>query len=831
MSGGGLASDGKGSMFFATGNGYASQLDSVPVNGRNPPTALEEAAVHMSINQDGSLTVVDFFMPWEKKQLDGADKGEKLHQNSTTMQKTDVVVDLGTSPLQILPSQFSCGNVKRMGVVTGKSGKTYWLDLDNLGGYQNGPNKLDSVIQVEQNENSVYAGAGVYPLEGGYIYINVIQYQTHVFKFSCNGGIPYFNKIADSPEKNAYVLGVGHGTVTSLRDQPGTGLLWTSDVEGSNLRIYNAVPNGGLLNEIKSFVTPGTTKFTRPVFGDGVAYQGTTQGFIYAYGSPVNLPLNCTSLQFGTVNLNTTTSPSTVQCKATTAVTITAATISGNPNFAITGITLPMNLAKDQLFSFQATFTPQQVGPLSSSVILNTTQQAPGFSINTPVQFRGTGQSQAPLLMVNPNTVTWNGVITGQQPNGVNQSVIISNSGNSELTITNLRYSVVGETGPWITPNGTASRTVVSAFTFYNMPTSIPPNSAVTVPINFNPLISGNCGVYVQVVSNGGTKILDVLAAGSDEPKALLEFQSLDGGWMSYDNKTPFSFGNVSQGTSRYLKLRLTNNGTNSAAPISVTVSKPPFGIPGSIIGANNQVDLAEGTLVYAGQSVTATLFCSVPRSQINVDAYNGTAMWTMNLNDPKFGKQFIQFVCNAVSDQAPPLNPVTQQGIYRYAGCFKENNPSRQLQTAIYNGPQNTNNKCIASCAAAGYIFAGTQYNQECWCGYNRPKLVTSDSNCQFPCSGNITQICGGNGVDGGGSYISLFGDIARWNGNTTDTPGPYVNPGTLGFSSLGCYTEPNNGRALPVQKNANNTVAGCLQACQGYVYSGVEYGGQWYE
>jgi hypothetical protein len=76
MSGGGLASDDKGSMFFATGNGYASQLDGVPVNGRNPPTSLEEAAVHMAINPNGSLTVVDFFMPWEKTQLDGADKGD-----------------------------------------------------------------------------------------------------------------------------------------------------------------------------------------------------------------------------------------------------------------------------------------------------------------------------------------------------------------------------------------------------------------------------------------------------------------------------------------------------------------------------------------------------------------------------------------------------------------------------------------------------------------------------------------------------------------------------------------------------------------------------------
>jgi hypothetical protein len=154
MSGGGISSDDAGSIFFGTGNGYASQLSTIPVNGRNPPSALEEAAVHMRIGDDGSLATVDFFMPWEKQQLDGQDK------------------DLGTTPLEMLPSEFACGDIKRIGVITGKIGKTYWLNLDDLGGYRNGPNNLDNVIQVTQNENSVYAGAGVYPLEGGYIYIS-----------------------------------------------------------------------------------------------------------------------------------------------------------------------------------------------------------------------------------------------------------------------------------------------------------------------------------------------------------------------------------------------------------------------------------------------------------------------------------------------------------------------------------------------------------------------------------------------------------------------------------------------------------------------------------
>lgn len=455
MSGGGIASDGQGSMFFASGNGYASQLDGVPLSGRQPPTSLEEAAVHASINDDGSLDIVDFFMPFEKVQLDGADK------------------DLGTSPLELLPSQFSCKSVERIGVVTGKSGKTYWLDLDNLGGYQNGPNKGDAALQVYQNENSVYAGAGVYPFEGGYIYINVINYQTHVFKFSCTNGVPLFTHVADTPEFNAGALGTGHGTVTSLNDAPGSGLVWVSDVEGLNLRIYDAVPVSGNLTLINSFNTPGTTKFTRIVFGDGIAYQGTTAGFLYAYGSPVNLPMNCSSpYNFGTLNLNSTSTPVAVHCQANTVLEVTSIALSGNPNFVVSGLpTLPLNVAAGSNFSFQATFAPKtglsypckhneirsanpsEVGPLSSSVIVNTTQAIAGYSINTPIELKGTAQSQDPLLRITPNIVSFSGVITGQEASGVNQSVIINNLGNGELVVSSIQYSIISETGPWITPN------------------------------------------------------------------------------------------------------------------------------------------------------------------------------------------------------------------------------------------------------------------------------------------------------------------------------------------------------------------------------------------
>ncbi|CAG8971095.1 hypothetical protein HYALB_00010672 [Hymenoscyphus albidus] len=854
MSGGGIASDDAGSIFFGTGNGYASQLSTIPVNGRNPPTAIEQAAVHMTINDDGSLTLVDFFMPWEKQQLDGADK------------------DLGTTPLEILPSEFSCGDVKRIGVITGKSGKTYWLNLDDLGGYKIGPDKLDNVIQVYQNENSVYAGAGVYPLEGGYIYINgtppfplshfillgvtmltlkylVIQFPTHVFKFACNAGIPSFTKVADSPSKNAYVLGVGHGTVTSLNGQIGTGLVWTSDVQGFNLQIYKAVPENGLLTQINQFNIPGTTKFTRPVFGDGRAYVGTTLGFIYGFGSPVNLPLNCSSpYDFGIANLNNATIAKKITCTALSQVTISNATLTGDANFVISNMpSIPATIETGGTFSFDAVFNPKAVGPLSSDVILSTTNNVAGFSTSTPVSFRGTGQSVNALLQVSPLTLAFQAVIAGNQVGGVNQSVLFNNLGNSPLSIPEIKYSIKSEDGPFIPANGTAAEPEAGSFKFMGLPSTIPGNSGVTVQVNFDTSVTGNFAAYLNVVSNGGTKIFDVLGTAGSAPVALVEFQTPDGNdWVKYEKGSNFTFGNVTENTTRQLKLRVTNNATTDGASLSITVSKPPFGIPG-IIGANNQIDLAEGTILKPGENATATLYCSVPKSQWNMDPYVGDAHWTMNVNDLEFSKQDIPFTCGAVSEQAAPLQS-NGLGYYRYTGCFKEDNPGRQLKSQLYSNVNNTQAMCIAACAAAGQTFCGTQYNRECWTGPTIPNLKVEDGNCNFPCAGDVNQICGGDGLDGTGSYISLFADMRSFDGNTTipiptpttssspaptATGGPQIRQIVGNYVFQGCYNELTvGGRALSKSTYTNDsmTLELCSSFCSEAAYFGVEYGRECY-
>lgn len=814
MSGGGLAYDGKGSMYFSTGNGYASQLkatgNSVP--GRWPPTSLEEAAVNAKINADGTLTIIDFFMPQEKVALDGADR------------------DLGTTPLQILPSDvFSCPNHRRIGVVTGKSGKTYWLNLDNLGGYQTGPNAGDAVIQIYQNENSVYAGAGVLPLSGGYVYIPVTQFKTHVFKFACDSsGNATFAKVSDSPDVNAYILGTSHGTTTSLEGEEGTGLLWISDVQGYGLRVYDPIPpsGGGPLKLLRSFNIPGVTKFSRPVFGNGRVYISTTQGYLYAFGSPVNNPLSCsTPYDFGAVYLSTTTAPLTITCRAVNQTTIQSISMADRTNFQLQSVpTLPISLFPGQKFSFTAVSSPSNVGALSSDITINVVNAVAGFSSISTVTLKASGHSTAPILAIAPNIIGFN-VIAGL-PSPL-QTSLFWNLGDTTLTFQNISFSFTSFQGPWVTPNTTDNGQLqVGDFLFAGVSSTIQPGGSAPISVLYAPTTAGPDTVYVQGFSDGGTAGVTVVGIAGTQPKAVFEFQTPDGsGWVSYSPNTPFTFGTVYEAHTNNLLFRITNGGGSDAVPLSITVSKPPYGILG-IIGKSNNVDLAEGNSVLAGQSQSANMFCSAPKSPVNVPGYNGSAEWVINTNDPNLGKQEIRFFCNAAAEQVGLLFP-NGTAQYGYVGCFKENNPGRQLATVAYTDTtNNTNGKCVNACYAQGYRFAGTQYSQECWCGQAIPIQKGDNANCNYGCTGSAGQACGGNGILKDSTWISLFADSTRFDGNTTTAPLQLTQSvGNANF--IGCYVDV-QGKTLRRITTSSNimTVDACAAWCgSSYAYFGLEY------
>ncbi|KAJ4401869.1 hypothetical protein N0V91_007652 [Didymella pomorum] len=815
MSGGGLAYDGAGSMFFSTGNGYASQLPATghPVSGRNVPTALEEAVVHMNIADNGTISPVDFFMPWEKTQLDGADK------------------DLGTTPFQLLPSAFSCPNDRRVGIITGKSGKTYFLNADNLGGYQQGANRLDDAIFVYQNENSVYSAAGVMPL-GKYIYINVINYQTRVFQWSCDaGGNGAVTEVTRAAEKNAQPIGVGHGTTTSVDGRDGTGLYWMTDVEGPKLRIYDSTPpsNGDPLRLLRAFNFGNPGKFAHPVFGDGKAYIGAT-GALYAFGSPVNLPLNCTGpINFAKTSVNGTSDAQFITCTTNVATQVTSFNVSGSTNFALVKEslpTLPLTLAAGKQFAFQARFTPKAVGPLSSDVIIATSNAAAGSSSTTPVTLSGTSNSAAGLFAIQPITVSFNTTVGAGE---VQKSAFFNNDGDTAVTVSNIQFSVVSETGPWIDPVTTDdNKKQVAQFTFSNLPSTIPANTRQTVGIAYNPPSAGNHAVFVKVTTTGGTKLLDVFGATGSTPSALFEFQKPDGsGWVQYVPGGNFSFGNVYPGQVLTLQMRITNNGSNTASPLGLTVSKPPFGVTGFVKAANS-IDLAEGTQIAAGQSATANVFCAPPERQVNTPDTQAAAPWRINTNSDQ-GAVVLNFVCNAAAPQVGPLlNNGSAQ--HSYLGCYADQTPGRQLSSMVYGDDNNAAGRCITQCAAGGYNFTGLLFARECWCGYALPLKRGTSDDCNYRCTGDNNHTCGGNGVQQDSSFIDLFADTSKWDG-VLQGPALLMTQTSGDYKYAGCYAE-TNGKTFNTKTRASNlnTIDSCRQFCAGSQLFGLQYGAECY-
>ncbi|KAK3400633.1 hypothetical protein B0T20DRAFT_348523 [Sordaria brevicollis] len=59
----------------------------------------------------------------------------------------------------------------------------------------------------------------------------------------------------------------------------------------------------------------------------------------------------------------------------------------------------------------------------------------------------------------------------------------------------------------------------------------------------------------------------------------------------------------------------------------------------------------------------------------------------------------------------------------------------------------------CVYTCKIHGYGSAGMQNGNQCWCGWMREenkesKLVEDQSECNVPCAGDESQICGGKNV-----------------------------------------------------------------------------------
>jgi hypothetical protein len=92
---------------------------------------------------------------------------------------------------------------------------------------------------------------------------------------------------------------------------------------------------------------------------------------------------------------------------------------------------------------------------------------------------------------------------------------------------------------------------------------------------------------------------------------------------------------------------------------------------------------------------------------------------------------------------EEPPAPPPAQQGKSASLGCYKDTS-AFDLDGYLERSPQNTPQRCISICNAKGFAYAGVQYGESCLCGNSYGRYGAAN-NCDYPCTGDSGQICGG--------------------------------------------------------------------------------------
>ena len=231
------------------------------------------------------------------------------------------------------------------------------------------------------------------------------------------------------------------------------------------------------------------------------------------------------SLNFGNILVgNKLTLTETLTNTGGSSLTVTQVTPSG-AGFAISGLSLPLDLPAGEQQSFSVTFTPQSAGAVSGNLAIANTGATP--AVNVPLA--GSGQT-AGGLTPNPASLNFGSVEVG---NNQTLAETVTNSGGSSVTVTQ------------VNPTGTGYS--VSGL---SLPFTLAANQSQGFSVTFTPSAAGSSSGNVAIISNASNSTLNVslsgngLAAGSLAP-----------------SPSSLNFGSVQVGDDQQLSETLTNTG------------------------------------------------------------------------------------------------------------------------------------------------------------------------------------------------------------------------------------------------------------------------------
>ncbi|HEV3255509.1 MAG TPA: S8 family serine peptidase, partial [Gemmataceae bacterium] len=274
QSGGRIAVDSNGFLYFETGNGtFDTTLNAqgFPINGDYGDSFMKLAVdptstpTNQNINGWG-LKVVDYFTPFDQANLNNGD------------------IDLGSGAPLILPDSVGSAAHAQLLVGAGKEGRIYVIDRNNMGHFSP---TTDNVVQETPNDTisgsfdtPAYFNDSIYYVGGS----NIGNPNDVGKTFSISNGVLSTSPTSQGPDSYAYP-----GSTPSISaNGSSNGIVWDLDTGTNQLRAYDASSYAKEL--YTSAQAPnnrdalGTVvKFTVPTVSSGDVYVGTANSLV-AYG-------------------------------------------------------------------------------------------------------------------------------------------------------------------------------------------------------------------------------------------------------------------------------------------------------------------------------------------------------------------------------------------------------------------------------------------------------------------------------------------------------------------------------------------------------------------
>ena len=316
-------------------------------------------------------------------------------------------------------------------------------------------------------------------------------------------------------------------------------------------------------------------------------------GTSFASAAGATVTASPTSVSFGSVTINTSSSSATIVLKNIGSRSSNIQSVSCNlSQFVVTGPSLPYSLPSGQSVSFQVVFKPTSAATASGKISFRVGRHSYS-SIVVSLSGTGVNATSSHLLSSVPAQVSIVNVPVGSSSS---QNATLTNTGTGSVTLNQITATGTGFTASGVT-----------------LPATLQAGQTATVKITFSPATAGTSTGTLTVVSDATNSPNSVALSGTAvQPQISVVPSSI-------------SFGSVTVGVTNTQTVTVRNPGTASLSVTQANVTGTGFAASGISLpltvapGASSAFTISFNPASAATTAGTLALVSNAPTPSISV--------------------------------------------------------------------------------------------------------------------------------------------------------------------------------------------------------------------